>query len=346
MSRNSFESELKDALDTDGIMKRIKVLEKRLRDAKEDKSEKSIEKLREIAKELNEAFELLRCSVDPQSSCMKNILRNIVCSETYSKLKDAVGCFIEQIQMFTGIGIPSAIIASATYDPNAFTRDTCAITAKWGDTTVGQREQLAYLGAYSLAGLAFLSVMNLMIKTSERVIKVSEELILLDDENIDINDIPEFRHLKNLNEDVKKILRKMENEGECPICYRNYTSGDEEDEKKEVHKRWLIPCGHDLCSDCLKDLIERKMLKECFYCKQNVRGISTRKFKEHYHMRHTKKVVRKSKKTSRKSKKTSRKSKKVVRKSKKAVRKSKKAVRKSKKAVRKSNKTSRKSKNK
>jgi hypothetical protein len=337
----------------EGLIERIKVLEENLRKAQ---AEKNIKKVQIIAIELNEIFEILKKSIEGDlksgkyDSYFKKGLRSVVHSDKYGKLKD----FLDEIcndkyprvkdtlnciktTMF-GVGLGGVLLRNIPSQ---------GMTIE----TVKESFQKDIIGL-----VAFSTVVELIHRTSLKVLNTAENMLLKYIDNIDIYDIPEFRDLKILSNDIDLIIEEMKIEGTCPICYRNF--GFDEEKKEEVIKRWLVPCGHYICKTCIEELQAKNMLNKCPYCQQNVEGVADKKLKEHYELRPKAKRFRKTKsrkstrKTVRKSK--SRKStRKTVRKSKprkstrKTVRKSKpkksarKTVRKSKprKSTRKSTKS-------
>jgi len=150
-------------------------------------------------------------------------------------------------------------------------------------------------------GLAALStVVELIHRTSLKVLNAAENILVGYFDNIDIYDIPEFRDLKNLSDDTDLIIKEMKTEGKCPICYSHF--GFDEETKEEVVKKWLVPCGHYMCEKCSKELQERNMLDKCPYCRRDVDRVSNKKLAEYYQLRpKSKRSTRKSSKSTRKS---------------------------------------------
>lgn len=242
-----------------------------------------------------------------------------ICNDKYPKVKDTLNCI--KTTMF-GVGLGGVLLRNIPSQ---------GMTIE----TVKESFQKDIIGL-----VAFSTVIELIQRTSSKVLNTAENMLLKYIDNIDIYDIPEFRDLKILSNDIDLIIEEMKTEGTCPICYRNF--GFDDEKKEEVIKRWLVPCGHYICKTCIEELQAKNMLNKCPYCQQNVEGVADKKLKEHYELRPKAKRFRKTKsrKSTRKPlrKAKSRKStRKTVRKSKpkKSARKS----TKSKKSIRKTNST-------
>ena len=285
-----------------GILERIEELDLELNRAKENNN---IKKVQVIAGEINEALSILKESINTTSYTsylrkgLKKGLRNIVCSESYSNLKNGVSCLVEHFEYMTGVGIGGLVFAKMCGVPLTLEipppRQECP----------PENEFMVQAIINSGLGMSVYTIMKLMIKMSEKVVHVAEDMIIREDNSVqhyDIYDMPNFRHLKDLSEDVKRIMKEINMEGECPICYRNFNNS--EDEEKQVTKRWLVPCGHYYCTDCIDQMLKSNKLNKCPYCTQKVQGIADRKLEEHYQFKHKRKSRKTRKSKSRKTRKS------------------------------------------
>ena len=237
----------------EGLVERIKVMEENLRKAQ---AEKNIKKVQIIAIELNEIFEILKKSIEGDlksgkyDSYFKKGLRNVVqsdkygklkdfldeiCNDKYPKVKDTLNCI--KTTMF-GVGLGGILLRNIPSQGMSI-------------ETVKESFQKDIIGL-----VAFSTVVELIQRTSSKVLNTAENMLLKYIDNIDIYDIPEFRDLKILSNDIDLIIEEMKTEGTCPICYRNF--GFDDEKKEEVIKslkrieELRMPCS--LCSLYMQNL--------------------------------------------------------------------------------------------